>query len=211
MDDGGKLDRLIEMVSGLPAMKSSMDGIINNLTNLANVVTTMEQSVAKIEPLQAQVAAHGKIIDELQKKLNIMNDGGGPGACLTPPNKRRMLSSNSGAGSSVSTANSIEDVNKTLVKLSGTEDNLDRDERLQVCMKVLGEMGENTIDLDYRTYGKFGKEIAIKFKTAEQAEDFYTRRTAPDSPTPMHMTLAGDRKRLGWNRTKTPSSTRRAR
>ena len=204
MDDGGKLDRLIEMVSGLPAMKSSMDGVINNLTNLANVVTTMEQSVAKIEPLQAQVAAHGKVIDELQKKLNIMNDGGGPDVCFTPPNKRRMLSSNSGAGSSVSTANSIEDVNKTLVKLSGMEDNLDRDERLQVCMKVLEEMGENSIDLDYRTYGKFAKEIVIKFKTAEQAEDFYTRRTAPDSPTPMHMTLAGDRKRLWWNRMKTP-------
>ena len=98
MDDGGKLDRLIEMVSGLPAMKSSMDGVINNMTNLANVVTTMEQSAAKIEPLQVQVAAHGKVIDELQKKLNIMTGGGDPGVCFTPPNKRRMLSSNSGAG-----------------------------------------------------------------------------------------------------------------
>ena len=107
-------------------------------------------------------------------------------------------------GSSVSTTNSIEDVNKTLVKLSGMENNLDRDERLRVCMKVLEEMGENTTDLDYRTYGKFGKEIVIKFKTAEQAEDFYTRRTAPDSPTPMHMTLAGESKRIWWNRMKTP-------
>ena len=41
MDDGGKLDRLIEMVSGLPAMKNSLESVVNNLTSLANVVQTM--------------------------------------------------------------------------------------------------------------------------------------------------------------------------
>ena len=203
MDDG-KLDRLIEMVSGLPSMKISLEGVVNNLTSLSNVVQTMEQSVAGIEPLQVQVAAHGKIIDEMQKKLDIMNDVGSPGVFSTPPNKRRMLSSAGGAGSSVSTNSGIVNVNDKLIKLSGMEDNLDRDERMQLCMKVLEEMGENTTELDYRTYGKFGKEIVIKFKTAEQAEDFYTRRTASDSPTPMHMTLAGERKRLWWNKMKTP-------
>ena len=119
MDDGGKLDGLIEMVSGLPAMKGSMDGIVNNLTGLANVVQAMEKSVAGIEALQAQVAAHGKVIEEMQKKPNIVNDGEGPGVCFTTPNKRRRLAAGSGAGSSVSTANSIENVNEKLVKLLG--------------------------------------------------------------------------------------------
>jgi len=91
-----------------------------------------------------------------------------------------------------------------LIKLSGMEDNLDREERFVVAKKVLIDLGEYIeAQNDFQTYGKLVREIILKFNTKEQPHDFFsdfftTRRTCKDSPEPMHKTIAGENKRLQW-------------
>ena len=92
------------------------------------------------------------------------------------------------------------------MKLSGMKDNLDRDEKLDIAKKVLADLGEVDADIDFRVYGKFGKEIHLKFANASTANAFYERRTAKTAAKPMYATLEGKQERLWWNRLKSPEN-----
>mmetsp|Transcript_61736 Transcript_61736/g.162173 ORF Transcript_61736/g.162173 Transcript_61736/m.162173 type:complete len:303 (-) Transcript_61736:167-1075(-) len=197
--------QLTQLVSGLPAMQAAIHGITQNFQALSTVVAQLQSAMASIEPLRLIVAEHGKVIEDMRLRMISLSNASTAGSVASSPDrsKRRMVSHEGGFMTNYENTMS-DNSNNFLIKLSGMEDNLDREERLAVAKKVLSDLGENIeANVDFRTYGKFGREVILKFNTTEQANDFFTRRTSKDSPEPMHKTIAGENKRLWWNRMKT--------
>jgi len=99
-----------------------------------------------------------------------------------------------------------DNANYFLIKLNGMEDNLSREERLDVAKKAFSDHGENIEEnvtfKPMATYGKFVKVI-LKFNMTGQANDLFTRRTDKGSAAPMHNSIAGEFKQFWWNRMKT--------
>eukprot|EP00972_Heterocapsa_arctica_P040242 5929031-Heterocapsa_arctica.AAC.1 len=67
-----KLTQLIQLVSGLPAMQTAINGITHNFDMLSTVVTQLQSAIASSEPLRQVVAEQGKVIEEIRARMITM-------------------------------------------------------------------------------------------------------------------------------------------
>ena len=206
-----KLDQILATLSVLPVMQQTMTGMQQNIDK---ILPTLNSVVEELGPLKDQVEQHGAAIEEINRQLADMKAHSGS---ADGPARKRHHTDHAGSAFASgdrktrgSTNASNDGFNDCLLKLTGMADNLSRDERLELAKTNLSAL-EGKVDesIEFRTYGKFGKEIYLKFANSSEADNFYKRRTHKDAAPPMHNTAGGERKRLWWNRMETIEQRKR--
>ena len=194
-DVDSKLDQLLALVPAVTALQETINGMQGNIAASTAAVQKIEGVAAETKVIQKEVEKQGKAIEEMNKRLSKVEAG--ESSAPRAGSKRPHVDPGQHENASP---------NDTTVKLSGMKDNLDRDEKLDIAKKVLADPGEGDADIDFRVYGKFGKEIYLKFANASTANVFYERRTAKTAAKPMYATLEGKQERLWWNCLESPEN-----